>query len=83
MARLIPLSDIPYAARLAEAAARRELGADALGSAHYRVEEAPGCYAGAFPATLGWTVTEAAAAALASCTVTMPGGAGRHTYRVI
>ncbi len=77
MTNLIPLSEIPYVARRAEAAARhdlREAGADALEAARYEIHEAEGCYSGASPRTHGWTVTRAAAEALSRRIVRMPGG---------
>ena len=85
MAKLIPLKDIPYRARRIEALARRDLGADALESAHYQIKGAPGCYGGAFAPVYGWCVTEEAAAALAGLVTHMPGGTTHHriSYSVV
>lgn len=81
MSKLIPLRDIPSAARASEGAARRALrasGTDALAAARYEIHDANGCYGGAYPTTRGWTVTEAAAEALAAEVVRMPGGSVHH-----
>lgn len=74
--KLIPLSDIPYAARNAEAAerARWPTRAMALDAATYEIIAAEGCYSGAFAPTRGWVLTERAAEAVAGMVVNMPGG---------
>lgn len=78
MNKLIPLNQIPYRARKIEADARRELGAEALEAAQYRIEAAPGCYGSPYPPVYGWTVTQEAADALAAQVTHMPGGTSHH-----
>ena len=76
MAKLIPLSSIPYRARGAEASERakwptREMALDA---ATIRIMAAPGCYGGAEAPTHGFVLTAEAAAALSEVQTHMPGG---------
>lgn len=73
---LLRLSDIPYAARQAEAVARRGYPSrsEALTAARYEIVDAPGTYSSSFPKTLGWVLTESAAQAIAEERCKMPGG---------
>lgn len=82
MSGLIPLRDIPPAARSGERLARAMHSTElaALTAAEWRIESAPGCY-GASPAgnapVIGWVVTRGAAQALATRETVMRDG-GRH-----
>lgn len=82
MAKLIPLSEIPYSARAAESKARKsyETRAKALEAATYEVVEGPGTFSGAFPGSIGRTCTKAAAEACASQVTRMPGNTSFHPY---
>lgn len=78
MNRLIPLKDIPYAARAAERAARAKHAsrADALHAASFEIVSAPGCHSRASfdPPRIGWVCSRAAAVALSERLTRMPGG---------
>lgn len=79
--KLIPLSEVPYAARNAERAARQRIrveGDDPLAVSRYEIHDAEGCYSGAQAPTRGWVVTEAAACAITDRVVRMPGGTRHH-----
>jgi hypothetical protein len=86
MTKLIPLSEIPSAARTIEAAARNSFGSreKALACAAYRIEVASGCHSRPSfdPPVIGWTCTKQAAEALSSRRTYMPGGTShcRVTY---
>lgn len=82
MAKLLPLSSLPYCAREMEARERakwptREMALDA---ASYRIIDAPGTYGGAFPGTRGWVLTEDAAEAICAYRCRMPGGTSHALY---
>lgn len=81
---LIPLRRIPYAARAAEAAARRAYPNHqaALDAATFKVVDAPGTYSGAFPGTRGWLLTPAAAEAISALRCHMPGGTSHRLWDV-
>ncbi len=83
MARLIPLSSIPYAARETEARERAKwpTRAMALDAATYEIVLAPGCYGGAVAPTVGWVLTSEAADALAAIVTHMPGGSSHRRLR--
>jgi hypothetical protein len=74
MTKLIPLKDVPVAARKIEAAERARLGDGALEEASYRIEVAPGCHGKPHfdPPVLGWVCTRDAAEALAARLTRMP-----------
>jgi hypothetical protein len=76
--RLIPLADIPHAARAAERHARAAYTsrAAALEAAQYRLDVAPGCHGRPYfdPPVIGWCVSRAAAAAMVEQVTHMPGG---------
>ena len=78
MTKLIPLRDIPSAARATEAAARRAhpTRAAALDAAQYRIDVAPGCHSRPYfdPPCVGWVVTRSAAEAYTAQLTHMPGG---------
>lgn len=76
MAKLIPLSDIPYRAREREARERAKwpTRAMALDAATIKIVDAPGCYGGAFPGVWGWMLTIEAAEAMIEVRTNMPGG---------
>lgn len=76
MTRLIPLSQIPYRARAAEARERAKwpTRAMALDAATIRIMAAPGCYGGAEAPTHGFVLTLEAAEALSEVRAHMPGG---------
>lgn len=86
--RMIPLKEIPYSEREFEADARRDwqnqnqnaTRADMARAAKYEIVEAPGTYSGAFPATIGWTLTRAAADAITDQLCHMPGGTSHRLY---
>jgi hypothetical protein len=85
MSRLIPLADIPYAARATERAARRTYltRAGALGAAAHRIVVAPGCHGRPHfdPPVVGWVCTRAAADALEARTTRMPDGTTHRRLR--
>ena len=84
--RLIPLKDIPYAARESEAAARREIrakGLDPLAESDVEIVLAPGCHGEPFPPTVGWVVTPEAGLALAARRTHMPDGSSHCRLRVL
>lgn len=86
MNKLIPLTQIPYAARAEEAKARATwpTRAMALDAATLQIVMAPGCYGGPDAPTIGWVLTREAAEALAAMRTYMPGGTShrRLTWRV-
>lgn len=83
---LIPLAQIPYAARAAERAARRAFAtrAAALESARYELVSAPGCHSRPYfdPPSCGWVCTRVAADALAARQTHMPDGTSHCRLRV-
>lgn len=78
MTRLIPLNQIPYTARAAESAARRQYTtrASALEAAQHRIVSAPGCHGRPYfdPPVIGWVLTIGAAEAVAAQVTRMPDG---------
>lgn len=80
MAKLIPLSSIPYRARQIEARERAKwpTRAMALDAATIKIVDAPGCYGGAFPGAWGWVLTIEAAEAMSEVSTNMPGGSSHH-----
>lgn len=82
MAKLIPVSSIPYCAREAEARERAKWPsrAMALDAATYEILNAPGTFSGAFPLTVGWVLTRTAAEAIAGERCHMPGGTSHRLW---
>jgi len=78
MNRLIPLSEIPYAARDVERKARLAFAtrSDALAAARFRIVSAPGTHSRPYgdPPVIGWCCSEDAAVALSERMTRMPGG---------
>lgn len=83
--KLVPLSNIPYAARSAESAARKAYRTrrEAWGSAKYRLEVAPGCHSRPYfdPPVVGWVLTKAAALAVSALETRMPDGTTHRRIR--
>jgi len=86
MAKLLPLDQIPYAARAGESAARKAFATRdaAAQAAKYEIVDAEGCYSGAHPHSYGWVVTQAAAEAVSDELTHMPGNTSHHArgYKV-
>lgn len=76
MTDLIPLRNIPHAAREVEATERRKFATrdDALEAADLAIVLAPGCHNKPTAPVIGWVLTLAAAEALAARVTQMPGG---------
>jgi len=76
--KLIPLKNIPGSVRAQEAMARRNCGSrsEALSSAKWRIEVAPGCHGRPSndPPVVGWVITKSAARELERRATDMPGG---------
>jgi hypothetical protein len=77
MTKLIPLSQIPYAARGYERTARAAYPtrSAALYAANYRIDVAPGCHSRPYfdPPVIGKVLTRAAAQAICGRLTYMPG----------